>query len=435
MRTDPGIAGVDYAISILLDGTPPEIRSRIAYAHPSAPTAASARLVIVPSGFFDPAFYGTANSLPRLPLEQIEDLPLLYGAPRFERQGDCLVVHADIIASAFFLLTRYEEVVRREVRDQHGRFLGRESLPGRAGFLDRPLVDEYAALLRKWLREAGMEVPEPARNFSVLLTHDVDVLRRYGSGLLEPARAVASGVLGRASTRQTLERLAVAFARRKDPFDTFDELVALDGGARAAFRADRVSSVYFFLADGLAYDLNGTAAQKALRVVRASGATIGLHAGYEAGKQPSLLSNEVKRLESVSGGRIRCNRHHFLAWREVGDGRALAAAGIDWDSTLGYHDIVGFRLGVCHPIPLFDPVRMELLGIEEHPLIVMDSTLNWTKYMGLDEEGALERCKQLIARTRKHNGEFVALWHNTVFEPAPGNYHPSLYRRMLREIG
>ncbi len=41
----------------------------------------------------------------------------------------------------------------------------------------------------------------------------------------------------------------------------------------------------------------------------------------------------------------------------------------------------------------------------------------------------------LMARTRKHNGEFVMLWHNTFFEPAPGNYHPSLYGRLLKEIG
>ncbi len=192
MHPDPLMAGADYAFSVLLEGVSPEVRSRIAYAHPSA-AAVPARLVIVPSGFFDPASYGAANSLPRLPLEQIEDLPLLYGTPRVERQGDRLIVHADIVASAFFLLTRYEEVVRREVRDPHGRFPGWESLPGRAGFLDRPLVDEYAALLRKWLREAGVEVPEPARNYSVLLTHDVDSVRRYGAGLLEPARAVAGG--------------------------------------------------------------------------------------------------------------------------------------------------------------------------------------------------------------------------------------------------
>ncbi len=74
------------------------------------------------------------------------------------------------------------------------------------------------------------------------------------------------------------------------------------------------------------------------------------------------------------------------------DGWALAAAGIDWDSTLGYSDMAGFRLGVCHAIPLFDPVRLEPMGVEEHPLIVMDCTLNWPQYMGLDEEGAFEQC-------------------------------------------
>jgi hypothetical protein len=276
-----------------------------------------------------------------------------------------------------------------------------------------------------------VKVPEPARDFSVLLTHDVDCVRRYGAGFLEPARAVAKGLLGRASMRQTVDRLAVALGMRKDPLDTFDEIAALDGDAKAALGADRVSSVYFFMADGVAYDLRGKTAQRTLQAVRATGATIGLHASYEAGKQPSLLSNEKKRLELASGGRISRNRHHFLAWREVEDGWALAAAGIDWDSSLGYPDVAGFRLGVCHPIPLFDPVRMAPMGIEEHPLVVMECTLEWPCYMGLDEEQALEYCKRLMEQTRLHDGEFVMLWHNTAFAPEPHNYQPRLYRRLL----
>jgi hypothetical protein len=54
---------------------------------------------------------------------------------------------------------------------------------------------------------------------------------------------------------------------------------------------------------------------------------------------------------------------HYLAFREIEDGWALAKAGLDWDASLGYPDAAGFRLGVCHPIPLFDPVARRPLGI------------------------------------------------------------------------
>jgi len=54
-------------------------------------------------------------------------------------------------------------MVRKNVRDIYGRFPGKESLPYRAGFIDRPLVDEYGRLLRRQLREMGVEVPEPPK--------------------------------------------------------------------------------------------------------------------------------------------------------------------------------------------------------------------------------------------------------------------------------
>jgi hypothetical protein len=149
---------------------------------------------------------------------------------------------------------------------------------------------------------------------------------------------------------------------------------------------------------------------------------------------PELISKEKARLEEVCGFPIRRNRHHYLAWREVEDGWALARAGIDWDSTLGYADAAGFRLGVCHPIPLFDPVGMRPFGIEEHPLIVMDRTLSNPRYMGLSETEATAYCKRLVDETRQFEGEFVALWHNNSFGSQAGSYLQQLYVRLLAEL-
>jgi len=136
----------------------------------------------------------------------------------------------------------------------------------------------------------------------------------------------------------------------------------------------------------------------------------------------------------TSGSGFGTGARSRLAWRDVEDGWALAKAGIDWDSSLGYADVAGFRLGVCHPIPLFDPVRMRPMGIEEHPLIVMDCTLSRPDYMALSEEAALEYCHRLLAATRRHNGEFVLLWHNSFISPGPGGRRLRLYEKVLRSL-
>ncbi len=393
---------------------------------------------IVPSGFFG-SQYGTADSIPSPPLASVDGVPLLFGTSEIRRAGNSLVVGADLLASTYFMLTRYEEWVRGGVRDAHGRFPGKESLPYRAGFIDRPIVDEYEELLRTWAGQAGVSVTAPNRRFSVLLTHDVDQIRtrhRY----YNLARAVKKALLGRESWRQVARKALLAFKLFPDPADNMDDVIGLDRTMMASGNATRCQSVYFFMADDRAvsdgnYDIHGPRARRIIHDVLQSGATVGLHASYHAGQFPEDITDERIRLEEAVGVRIYKNRHHFLAWRDPEDGHALAASGITWDSTLGYADVAGFRLGVCRPIPLFDPHRRCMLGIEEHPLIVMDCTLSSDGYMNLDEDSAFAHVCKLADVAFQHGGEFVVLWHNHVLGKTDGSYHARLYPRILDYLG
>jgi hypothetical protein len=72
----------------------------------------------------------------------MEGLPFLFGTENIEYEKDTIVVHADLVASAFFLLTRYEEFVKRSVRDEHGRFPDIKSLLYLAEFIDRQIIEE-----------------------------------------------------------------------------------------------------------------------------------------------------------------------------------------------------------------------------------------------------------------------------------------------------
>ena len=132
-------------------------------------------VTIKPSGFFDKDVYMTPKSLPNLPLARWHGIPLLFGEPKEEIVEGNMIIYADIIASAFFLLSRYEEIVVKDNRDSHGRFMGQGSLPGRAGFLEQPVIDQYGWQLRELLRTVGVIVKEPDINGKIYLTHDVDV--------------------------------------------------------------------------------------------------------------------------------------------------------------------------------------------------------------------------------------------------------------------
>ncbi len=63
-------------------------------------------IIIRPSGFFDRTSYGTPKSYPSLPLAEWRGIPILFGEPREEWNASRtqLVIHADLIASTFFLI-------------------------------------------------------------------------------------------------------------------------------------------------------------------------------------------------------------------------------------------------------------------------------------------------------------------------------------------
>jgi hypothetical protein len=383
-------------------------------------------LVIIPSGFFEEGIYGTPASLPSLPLKEIDGWPFLFGEAREERIGNTWVIYADLIASAYFLVSRYEEMVRRGVRDAHGRFPGKESLPFRAGFLHRPVIDGYRLLLR---RRLGL--PEPEQGIrQIFLTHDVDApfLYRSWKGLI---RSILNG-------RGLARSLRGKFGRmEEDPYYTFPRLFEED---RRLTEKGTARSIFFLKAGGRTpadkphYNLQSKDMQRLMHRIQEQGGGIGLHTSYEAGIHPSLIAGEKARLEQSTGNTVSFNRHHFLASREPEDMDYLEIAGLTDDFTLGYADAAGFRLGTSRPVRWINPLSRRLTSLCLHPLTVMDCSLEEKKYMGLSCEEASAYCLRLAEEVKGVGGEFSLLWHNTSLREDSGSYLRSLYTLLLTQL-
>lgn len=391
-------------------------------------------IVIVPSGFFNNPVYGTAASLPELPLPEIEGIPLLFGSPLIEQAGDTMVIHADIIASTYFLITRYEEIIQRNERDEHGRFPGKKSLPYRAGFLHRPIVDEYRLLLRSWLQQYGLRVPEIKKKIQhIYLTHDLDspTLYRSWKGFLRSLKN------GRGLTRSIQGKFGPL---ENDPYYTFPWLFQQNKLLQEKTGKIICRSVLFVRSGGRCkqdkpfYSLKNKDIRKLMQVVLSEGMIVGLHSSYQAGLSPALIQKEKKWLETNVGKSIQYNRHHFLACREPEDITQLEAAGITDDFTMGYADISGFRLGTSYPVKWINPVTRRLSSITLHPLIIMDRTLDEQKYMNMDQVEALAYCINLSEQIRNVGGDLTLLWHNSSVLEEPESYLRILYSRLLNEL-
>lgn len=392
------------------------------------------KVVIVPSGFFQSSVYGTPESLPQLPLKEIEGVPLLFGTPKEECFEETWVIYADIIASSYFLLSRYEEIQKRDIRDKHGRFPGKESLPYKAGFIHRPIVEEYGKLLRHWLRKACVRIPEPQPELQkIWLTHDVDA-PFFCRSLRNICRETLKGIGFRKALKLYQGPL------EKDPYYTFPWMLEQDSLVKNRF-GDRCHILFFLKAGGRHandkphYQVRSHDIQKLLHLFKKNKALLGLHSSYEAGIYPDLIPEEKMRLEhDWKLENIHLNRHHYLASREPEDLTKLIKAGITDDFTMGYADVSGFRLGTCRPVKWINPMTRQLTSLTLHPLSVMDCTLSESQYMGLSPDEAYQYCAGLVREIRQHRGEIVWLWHNTSFAGTESDYHKKLYVRLLNEL-
>lgn len=392
------------------------------------------KVVIVPSGFFQSSVYGTPESLPQLPLKEIEGVPLLFGTPKEECFEETWVIYADIIASSYFLLSRYEEIQKRDIRDKHGRFPGKESLPYKAGFIHRPIVEEYGKLLRHWLRKACVHIPEPQPELQkIWLTHDVDA-PFFCRSLRNICRETLKGIGFRKALKLYQGPL------EKDPYYTFPWMLEQDSLVKNRF-GDRCHILFFLKAGGRHandkphYQVRSHDIQKLLHLFKKNKALLGLHSSYEAGIYPDLIPEEKMRLEhDWKLENIHLNRHHYLASREPEDLTKLIKAGITDDFTMGYADVSGFRLGTCRPVKWINPMTRQLTSLTLHPLSVMDCTLSESQYMGLSPDEAYQYCAGLVREIRQYRGEIVWLWHNTSFAGTESDYHKKLYVRLLNEL-
>lgn len=391
------------------------------------------RLVFVPSGFFQDNQYGTAAAMPQEPLAQMEGLPVLFGKPLISRQQNTLVVHADLPAAAFFMLTRYEELFQKG-RDNHNRFDARHALAQRAGFLSRPLVDEYGDLIRKWLEELGCPLPHRQYGFSkIYLTHDVDTLDYYHHlrGTLGGFKRILMGA------NENWKNILHSWTDiRKDIAYTFPWLLKQD-------RKIKDAEICFFVKaagknrhhfDIPVYNLKAKSLQSFNAFCRENDCKVGLHASYASGNNPALIAEEKQRLEKAFQRNITANRYHYLRTCSPDDMQALADAGITDDFTMAFADSIGFRMGTSRPFRWINPKTMAITNLTIHPMSVMECTLMSPNYMNLQYGQAMEQVRQLIDRIYRYHGEVVLLWHNTSVMDPQGDY-TRLYLDTLDYIG
>lgn len=322
-------------------------------------------------------------------------------------------IPGDLVASAFYLLARWDELHVAE-RDRFDRLpLSASAFGSIAGLgLEDPPVEGYLDALR-----AGLRIRPPS-TWRVALTHDIDRLRRRTPKGL-------AGIARRRGPRGVLRVMA-----GPDPWNNIPDLLETTW-------VRGVRSTVFFIGNNTR-PLDGTPRRVYERerrhlaaAVRAGGGEVGLHGSFAASESGEALAGELARLRGEAG-RVDGVRFHYLRFRYHQTVRWLERAGARYDSSLGFSEAPGFAAGIARPF------RPYLIGEERPadltllPLAVMDTTLH--SHLRLTAEEARGRALSVLETVRRAGGHAALLWHNTYLndDRAPG-YGP-LWGDLLDEL-
>jgi hypothetical protein len=397
--------------------------------------SAGDRTLVIRDHFFgriaEGSDYATKRNLPEHcgrvnhPFVPGEDVAAIFGSDEFSVDESKVVCGVDLVASTFFMLSRWEESAN-PARDEHARFPASSSLVFRAGFLLRPVVNEYADLLWDLLQRLGCTQPRKSRTFEIIASHDVDWPEHWTwrTGVV----TLAGDLLRRRDlprATRTLHSLLMSKAGlERDPYDTFDWLMDVSDQSG-------VKSNFNFMAgcnsrNDPPFPFRPQKLSKLLERVHRRGHGIGFHPSYLTSVDRAMWSDEWRRLSSISPQRVTVGRQHYLRFRAPDTWQLWDDHGMEWDSTLGYADHEGFRCGTCYSYPVFNFKTRRQLRLRELPLIAMDATL--VRYRALTVEACRATLRALMEQVRKHQGSFVLLWHNSNLELSDWAAYRGLYR-------
>jgi hypothetical protein len=147
----------------------------------------------------------------------------------------------------------------------------------------------------------------------------------------------------------------------------------------------------------------------------------------------AIFTTQRERLERTLGGGVTGVRQHYLRMRPGSTQRDMVRAGFRYDSTFGFADRNGFRLGLADAVPAWDDGAQSALPITEVPFIWMDRALS--KYRGIEDPSVwIDDALELARICRDVNGVWTGVWHPNLAPALGFPDAPEAYERLVREL-
>ncbi|NCC98087.1 MAG: hypothetical protein EOL95_00070 [Bacteroidia bacterium] len=310
----------------------------------------------------------------------------------------------DMFSAAFYLISRYEEYGSNEL-NKFGCYKAESSLAYKNGFLDEPIIDQWAYLLEDLLQQKNIGYEPAVKNrFVFRPLVNLDRLYKYRKRLL--AITIYELVYKMLNSKwvSLKHQLKVLFFLADDPYFNIDYVIELHN------RNNLVPTFFLLVKKRIKYDnqIFYTFYCSVRKLLRRN-FLVEFHPSYSSFGSYTKMKTEKSFLESsVIRARATMSLFHLRMVLPQSYHNLLKLS-IKEDYSMSYLNHIGFRASTCTPFNFYDISHEHTTKLVIHPLEISDRAL---KSMEVHHEMLAKLMKDYADKIKHVNGEMVTSFQN-----------------------
>ncbi|MCK9329636.1 MAG: hypothetical protein M0Q94_07145 [Candidatus Cloacimonetes bacterium] len=364
-------------------------------------------------------------------------IPFLFSLPGkiFEISNKKVIIKKDIITSAFYFLTCWQEYVDEQNLIPGDRYDYRQSLQNYLDLTEIPVVDYYCQIfevtLKIILKKFANKKKWPNNaSFCLTLSHDIDYYNFWNKKHLN--------MVYKHNLKKMKKNFISALYKIVGHFITKQCLWNPEKALSSILNYEqklKVNSTSFLMSQSeilderQAYFNDEQQLKQIIKIFQKH--SVGLHGTKAASVDEDLLTEQLILINSYDFA-VKGYRNHFLSFNYQKSFKILEQAGFVYDATLGFWENIGYRAGISLPFYPFNIKENRPFSVLEIPLTIMDVTLFTEKAMNLSYNSAKHKIKKIVNNTHINNTHLSILWHNNTFDCIDYPYWQKLYWEIIR---
>ena len=366
-------------------------------------------------------------------------------SPLIKNDRERAYVNFDLFAQAFYQLSCYQEYIL-EANGKRLRSNARDISQDTDAF-KTPNVNILFLILERLIADIfGIEHIKEKRypsgkQFAVVLTHDMDAARKSTKDRIKHILHGINRTVKLARARKFTKmpgELSITFSKvtRRAQYNNIDYLSALEEkhGVRSSLnvyvRSKRNKSGFSKWLHNPDYDIfEDKALSGKLKELLDKDFEVGIHGSFSSGYSNSLLLQEIRTLEGIVKRKIQGGRQHFLDYSVSRTPEVFQDVAIEYDTSVGFRDLNGFRAGACLPYYLYSLAADNETGVLEMPLVIMDGVL-FDRQDGTKESAWLS-VAGILEKIKDAEGCCSVVWHQRVFNNRDYPYWEEVYFMLI----